>query len=217
MHYTGTLTDGSVFDSSRTRGSPFQFRIGVGQVIRGWDEGVATFKVGERAKLTISPDYGYGARGAGGVIPPNATLIFDVELLKVRTQRDGPRETKVGGGGGAAWTLEQPGSSLTTLAPALSALVSILGVLEVPRAASHRVLYPSHLRLTLHRPFSFLADQLSAGPRTPSGARVFPRFLPPNTRGTRRRGSSARPDALAPARGHPHSHQPPLYPRVRAM
>lgn len=83
VHYTGTLTNGKKFDSSRDKGRPFTFTIGVGQVIRGWDEGVAQMSVGQRAKLTCSPDYGYGAAGAGGVIPPNATLIFDVELIRV--------------------------------------------------------------------------------------------------------------------------------------
>jgi len=82
-HYVLTLTDGKKVDSSRDRGSPFKFKIGKGEVIRGWDEGVAKMSVGQRAKLTISPDMGYGASGAGGVIPPNATLIFDVELLGV--------------------------------------------------------------------------------------------------------------------------------------
>ena len=84
VHYTGWLTNGQKFDSSRDRNDPFEFTLGAGQVIRGWDEGVAGMKVGGKRRLTIPPDLGYGARGAGGVIPANAELIFEVELLGVR-------------------------------------------------------------------------------------------------------------------------------------
>lgn len=83
VHYTGTLTNGSKFDSSLDRGRPFGFKLGAGQVIKGWDQGVAGMRVGGKRKLTIPPELGYGAGGYPPVIPPNSTLIFEVELLSV--------------------------------------------------------------------------------------------------------------------------------------
>ena len=84
VHYTGQLQDGTVFDSSVSRGVPIDFKLGIGQVIKGWDEGIALMKVGGKAQLVIPPDLAYGEQGAGGVIPPNATLVFDVELVDVK-------------------------------------------------------------------------------------------------------------------------------------
>ncbi len=84
VHYTGTLENGQKFDSSRDRGEPIEFTLGAGQVIRGWDEGIAQLRVGDKAKLTIPGDMAYGTRGVPGLIPANATLIFDVELVDIR-------------------------------------------------------------------------------------------------------------------------------------
>ena len=84
VHYKGTFSNGDVFDSSYTRGEPIQFPLGMGRVIQGWDIGIAKMRVGGKAKLIIPPDLAYGSRGAGGVIPPNATLHFEVELVAVR-------------------------------------------------------------------------------------------------------------------------------------
>jgi peptidylprolyl isomerase len=89
VHYTGTLANGTVFDDSRKRDQPFAFKLGAGQVIKGWDEGIALLHIGDRATFIIPSELGYGAKGAGAVIPPNATLVFDVELLDVKKQTVG--------------------------------------------------------------------------------------------------------------------------------
>ena len=84
VHYTGTLTNGTKFDSSVDRGEPLSFTLGAGQVIKGWDEGVAQLSLGEKAKLTCPPEYAYGNKGFPGIIPPNSTLLFDVELMAIK-------------------------------------------------------------------------------------------------------------------------------------
>jgi len=105
MHYTGTLSEtGKEFDSSVLRGKPFQFVIGIGQVIQGWDEGVMKMSLGEKANLKISSDYGYGSRGAPGAIPPNADLTFEVELLAIGQQQS-PNLTGSSSSGGGNCTV----------------------------------------------------------------------------------------------------------------
>ena len=98
--YTGKLDDGTVFDSSRGKGRPFVFRVGIGQVISGWDRGMASMAAGERAVLTCTSQWGYGASGAGGVIPPNATLHFDVEVLGFGAGAAAAKQAAAGGDGG---------------------------------------------------------------------------------------------------------------------
>lgn len=89
VHYTGTLVDGTTFDSSLERGMPFRFSLGAGDVIAGWEHGVLGMKKGEKRRLRIPPEMGYGATGAGGVIPPNATLLFDIELVDIEAGQGG--------------------------------------------------------------------------------------------------------------------------------
>jgi FK506-binding protein 2 len=84
VHYKGTLTNGNKFDSSYDRGDPLEFKVGIGRVIQGWDQGLVGMTVGEKRKLTIEPHMGYGSQGAGNVIPPNSTLIFETELVKIK-------------------------------------------------------------------------------------------------------------------------------------
>ena len=92
VHYTGWLTDGTKFDSSHDRNQTFSFKLGAGQVIAGWDQGVAGMLIGEKRELTLSPDMGYGARGAGNVIPPGATLVFEVELFGLEGPSDAQKD-----------------------------------------------------------------------------------------------------------------------------
>ncbi|PSP18867.1 MAG: peptidylprolyl isomerase [Cyanobacteria bacterium QS_8_64_29] len=101
VHYTGTLSDGTQFDSSRERNNPFSFKLGANQVVPGWEEGVATMRVGGRRELIIPPELGYGESGASSIIPPNATLIFDVELLEIKGKPNGSQSSADASGQGS--------------------------------------------------------------------------------------------------------------------